>query len=318
MADYLFIIFWTNLFIYLFYLYFKTHFPEDYFGPNDEYALAISVSLKRLLLFRIFPVLLINLTVFSYLNMKMDILSWVLLGVFSTGIYAFFTSGTAVIKLFINSPTIKIFTNKPTQFLYHISSIVLLLLIGIVAGLISSLRLTEQLSGGVKSLYDNLVASIIYTAVILPFLKFYKYWTRTSELNVDQIIQNSILDIRSNGKLYKKIEDICKLKKANLSLVLAFCVVENIQRPKWFRAIENLQPFRATRGIMQVTSKKIITDEESVDMAVSKYFKNTETVLINSDFLSQTAARYNGKLNEKYTLFLERALDNIDYSILNK
>jgi hypothetical protein len=61
--------------------------------------------------------------------------------------------------------------------------------------------------------------------------------------------------------------------------VLAFAIVENLQRPPWVRRIENFFAKitkKGTYGVMQVSSTRGLSDEESVDQAVKTFFLNTK------------------------------------------
>jgi len=66
---------------------------------------------------------------------------------------------------------------------------------------------------------------------------------------------------------------------ADQSLVIAVMIVENLQRPKWLRRLENaFGRFRSsgTYGVMQVQAEKPITDEQSITFAIEKFFTGTE------------------------------------------
>lgn len=310
--NYLVVIFVINLLIFSFYSYFKSAWPEHYFGPEDKFALAISISLKRLLLFRILPVFLISILVFSYVDFKISSNEWILLGVYSTLTYALISSGVSLIKIFLNSPTVKIFSNKPTQISYHIVSICLLIVIGCFTGYIASLELIDLLSVNVRSLVDNVVAALLYTAIVIPAYRAYRYWTNDTHTDIDLVIKKSISEIKDNTQIYETLVSVAKQENANLKLVLAFCVVENIQRPRWFRFLENLILWKSTRGIMQVKSRLPISDKKSIELAVAQYFKGTVSHSINEEFITKLIAKYNGKYDEKYLLFIERAIYNID------
>lgn len=66
---------------------------------------------------------------------------------------------------------------------------------------------------------------------------------------------------------------------ADQSLVVAVMLVENLQRPKWLRRLENgIGRFRSsgTYGVMQAPSEKPVSDEQSITIAIEKFFKGTE------------------------------------------
>ena len=110
----------------------------------------------------------------------------------------------------------------------------------------------------------------------------------------------------------KSIKDSSEQCNANFDLVFVFCVVENIQRPKWFRNIENMIPM-ATKGIMQVKSFFPIDDSTSVKIAIKNYFQNTSNFIFNEINLMKQIKKYNGQKSEKYFSLLERSLYLTNY-----
>ena len=94
----------------------------------------------------------------------------------------------------------------------------------------------------------------------------------------------------------------------------AVCIAENLQRPPWFRKIESsLSLFKAegTYGVMQVKSKKRLSDEESVIISIRKFFKNTASIS-NIDSLREIIKKYNG--NERYIDIVLKIMSFLDYS----
>lgn len=78
---------------------------------------------------------------------------------------------------------------------------------------------------------------------------------------------------RSYGKIIEKIAE----SKRQEALIYAVLIVEAFNRPKLFRLIENLLFYigsARTLGIMQVTTNRYITDEESVYLGAEKIVKD--------------------------------------------
>ena len=100
------------------------------------------------------------------------------------------------------------------------------------------------------------------------------------------------------------IENLSEKNNADPTLVKAICIAENIQRPSWIRRLENiLGRFKpeATYGIMQVTSKKPISDKESIKQAIEQFFKDSSHMNFNKKIKS--VERYNS--DQKYIFFVE-------------
>lgn len=313
MINYIFLILLINTLIYFFYTYFKTNWPEEYFGPEDKVALFLSINPKRLLLFRIMPGASISILVFYYSGIVLSLHEWLLLSTFTMLFYGIATSGLCILKILVKSNSIILYSNKITQIVYHLASIVLLLIIGLVVGALCFLNIPSYLSGNIKSIIDNVVAALLYTAVIIPVYKTYKNSISLLDVNPDQIIEESIRKIRGNEVLYLELLSYCKKKKASSDLVLAFCAIENIQRPKWLRILENYWPWSKTRGIMQITSKRPISDIDSIKQAVDIYFVGLDDSKIDEDQLTIMIEKYTGSNSEKYLKLIEKALFAINY-----
>jgi hypothetical protein len=136
-------------------------------------------------------------------------------------------------------------------------------------------------------------------------------------ISIDAVIQKSIDNIK-NSSLYNLIVEESKKHNANKFLVISFCVVENIQRPKWFRKIENILPFRKTTGIMQIKNNKNLSDEESIRYAVKHYFGGSLNKEIDESELKNLVAKYTGAPNEQYLLVLEQTIMNVDLDFYYK
>lgn len=92
----------------------------------------------------------------------------------------------------------------------------------------------------------------------------------------------STIQSPSDGKLVQRaIEEIdpdliSRLVYADPARVfLTVAVVEQLNRPNWVRRIERLVPGMKTQGLMQMRSRRSITDEESVDQFIAKHRART-------------------------------------------
>jgi hypothetical protein len=72
-------------------------------------------------------------------------------------------------------------------------------------------------------------------------------------------------------------------------------IVENLQRPKWFRRLETLKGSvlkAGTYGIMQVRSDDPLTDEESVGKAVAERLKGLHVRELAYDYEDGSSQSY--------------------------
>jgi hypothetical protein len=104
---------------------------------------------------------------------------------------------------------------------------------------------------------------------------------------------------------------------ADASLALAVMVVENLQRPPWFRRLERLKGFifkRGTYGIMQVAAPQPITDEESIIRAVRERLTGvsvrSQSGEVDWDLLDAFARTYNP--NPNFSALLRSAISAIE------
>ena len=78
--------------------------------------------------------------------------------------------------------------------------------------------------------------------------------------------------------IIKEIKKQAEIYNADEYLAIAICIVENLQRPSWFRILERIKSFfipQGTYGIMQVSSNGYISDEESIHIAMRDYLLDT-------------------------------------------
>ncbi len=227
-------------------------------------------------------------------------------GAISLLLHGLLTNGRAIYDLIRKSQRIKIYFNYSFQILIHFFTIAALVGLGIVSGLASRFTLFRVLTPSLQGLVDNIWSALI--AVIL--VEYLRLVYSNKSIGIDEVFDRSLKNI--NPELLNHVDKVCSTNNANSVLVKAICIVENIQRPKWIRTIENIKArFRltGTYGIMQVRSNKKISDAGSVDIAVKEYLKDTRYVKSTEIFKSYIN-RYNS--SEKYKDLVVRAMYFID------
>ena len=276
-----------------FYYYFKSEWPELYFGKNDIQYHVVQGSIGRIVTFRIIPIFVISIItggIFTKVTGNIEITKQALLvgGLF----FAFFKHGKALIQIFYNNGIV-IMINKTTQILSHIFFFFLSILFVYIASNFINYPIIQELLPNKASIIENFWGST--STIILGFF-LYKLYTFAinSSLNMNQFFRKRRDKLGSKELEYTKvINEYSHKYNASPSLVYATLLVEDLQRPKLLRLIENIfRSKKGTYGIMQVSSKKPIQDIDSIKIAIEKYFK--ETNYIDSiDYTNTSTSFYN-------------------------
>lgn len=296
----------TNLLTFLFYNAFKLKWPDLYFSVNDMAVFFISVSFKRYIAFRFLPVFIIFTLILGIFAKGLNINTVTIFGLLSMTIYASLTDGRAIFDLLTRSKRIKIYFNFSFQVLLHVITFVSLLGVGLVAGLAANSTLVAKITPTMQGLVDNIWSAVL--AVII--IEYLRILYSEKGVSVEEMFKRSLNSI--DPKILNHIDKMCHEKGANLILVKAISIVENIQRPKWIRKFEFIPAtlhLTGTYGIMQVRANKRISDIDSVTIAVDKYFSNTEN-LRDNESLSSKIREYNP--SKEYEDLVMRAMYYLD------
>lgn len=283
-------------FIYAFYRFFESKWPEHYFSPDDKTSIFVSLSLTRYLVFRFFPVVVITALIFS-ISKNFHTHERIILGFISGLFHGIITNGVSIVKILIKDSSVKLYINKFLQIGSNLLTLVIVTIAGASGGYISSFEVTQKLSPTFQGIVDNLWSSFIAIALFFILRKVY---SMTQNLQPVDIYERSYKKISAD--LLDYIKRIAEDNNADEKLVLAICITENLQRPKWFRLLEKVSWLifrkKGTYGIMQVTSSEYLTDEESITISVKEYLSNTKN--INQDYLSIEAAVSNYNKDPNY------------------
>lgn len=290
----------TLIFIYQGYKYFKVKWPEDYFGPNDKDSIFLSAKPMHYVVFRLFPVLctivLIQGTIYKA---GYKTINSILLGAITAFIYSVSTDGNAFIDLIKGNKNIQIYVNRIFQSMLHIVLIIALTITGSIAGFLITINQIQLFLPQLNNLLDNVWAAFI---TVIMFYIVRSIINKPKKISITQVINRSS-DI--GLKFISYIEKYSKQHNADPLLVKSVCIAENIERPKWFRNLEYALSFikkKGSYGIMQVTSDHPISDEESIKIAIEKYFKNSANFNLLTDKLL-LVKKYND--NENYIRLIE-------------
>jgi hypothetical protein len=154
--------------------------------------------------------------------------------------------------------------------LFWIASAVLVIASGAIAlPLRRTLRsLVPQPSEMVSALWTGLFATAVAVAVVQTM--------RSGPVDLGPLLARSSSEIDSDLVDYAK--QACEASDADIELVRAVMLVENLQRPGWVRRAERIKGRvfnKGSYGIMQVESNHPIDDRRSIDLAMERFFKNS-------------------------------------------
>ncbi len=178
-------------------------------------------------------------------------------------------------------------TRNWNERLMHVCNI--LIINGVIPLLIGAIESCVDLTWIVPSfdgLIDNLWSSLVVALIIVVYIRATDMQNRYS--NDDNLALNNAMDnyvLKSyqyvKCHLGECISDACAKYKCSKSLLYAIIINENMNRPRWFRYIENLMVrifgVPLTVGIAQVKSDRPLSDEDSV-MIAAKNLRDTDNI----------------------------------------
>jgi len=284
-----------------FYYYFRSEWPELYFGKNDIQYHLIQTSIGRIVTFRIIPILVISIItggIYTKITGDIEISKQALLvgGI----LFAFSKHGKALIQI-LNNKGIVIMINKPIQILIHIFFLFLTSVLVYFASIFINYPIIQELLPNKTSIIENFWGS---TSTIIIGFFLYKLYSSAinSSLDMNQFFRKRRDKLGSKELEYTKIiREYSHKYNASPSLVYATLLVEDLERPKLLRLLENVfyfifRPKNGTYGIMQVSSKKPIEDIDSIKIAIEKYFKQTN--YIDSTDYTNTSTSFNNIIKD--------------------
>jgi hypothetical protein len=274
--------------IRLFYLAFRNTWPEFYFAVSDYTSLFISVSPIRYFSFTLLPTIIISSFILSFFQRYFQIKNLELIGLSIGLIHSLVTNGIAFWKLLTKNKSVTTFFNLNFQMAMHVFTIVMITLCGYLGGYLGKQKFLIPFIP-TWAVIDNIWAALFSSILTVFFYKIY----RNEYISEDIIIEKSKNSL--TAELVQHLNSTCVKFHAKKDIVMAVCITENIQRPLWVRKLEMIKSIffkSGTYGIMQVQSKKYINDFESLDLAVEKHFKDTETI-VSDDELTSLFSKYN-------------------------
>lgn len=296
----------SNSIISLFYSAFKLKWPDLYFSVNDMAAFFISVSLKRYLAFRFIPVFLILTVVLGVFMKDQSISIATSAGMICMGVHALLSNGKAIYDLLKRSKNIKIYFNIAYQISLHVITFIFLIILGFLSGFLSKTSFVNIITPTIQGLTDNIWSALL-TVILIEYLRL--LYTEKS-IDIEEVIKRSKNNIEPD--IFKMIDYVSIKFRASPTLLKAICIIENIQRPKWVRKIENIKSFlrqTGTYGIMQVKSSRPISDLVSIEIAAENFFADTADMK-SYETIAQKITNYNDSV--QYRDLVIRAINYLD------
>lgn len=272
------------VFLMMFFRAVQTRWPESYFSIKDVTSYKISTSPWRYCLFRFGPVVLASFV----------------MGVVATDIGR--SAGRSIgvmlvahILLSSGRATVALLRRHQREFAREVRLVIYLILsvgiafsgfIGWLLTFVDFLRvLIPQAAHLTDALWTAGLAGVVGAFLIVI--------SRGKGPDTSEILRRSRATVGES--IWELIETEANRFGADLALVQAVALVENLQRPRWIRSLERVKGRvspNGTYGLMQVTAGEPLSDEESVKMAVEHWFQGTRTGTYLED-LEDVLGRYN-------------------------
>jgi hypothetical protein len=243
----------------------RVEWPDSYFGASDLGAYFVSASPFRYLAFRLGPVFATCL--FIAVTSARRGSSPFVGSLAVASIHALLTSGVALVT-WARWPR-KLRRHRFPIAMMRATSLVLIPMTGFLAALSA-----DPLAPIVPR--PSELAETLWTAAIAAVLGAYLMsLSRSAGDSATRLVHASI--DRVPRRLWDLAEEVAAEYGADVELVRAVMVVENLERPKWFRHIERLKSFVSkpgTYGIMQAMSDRFLSDEESLRKVVAERLRH--------------------------------------------
>jgi hypothetical protein len=249
-------------FLHVFFRAVESQWPASYFAIASGPDYAISRSLGRYLTFRLLPLFVV--TTFAAVNLRRD-LSAVIVPSLAIGLtHGLVTSGRALLSLLRSGRA----GSHRLVVAMHGAVIVLVTLTALIAAEAAG-RLdayVPPISTLTSDLWTGLVAGVIGAYAVRV--------SQAGHVNTLDVLAASRASIP--WQLWRAVDDLARDHGADPALVRAVMLVENIQRPAWFRRLERvgsrLLGVPATIGVMQIEVPSDTSEEDALEQAVRMWF----------------------------------------------
>lgn len=256
--------------LFIFFRAVRTSWPQSYFAVTDITTQILTASLWRYLVFRTVPVLAV--TFFAAASLRRAGSHDVAAPFAIALLHGVATNGQAAWT------TVR-FGRRALGFWLSMIQHVAAIAISPVIGMVGIWLARRDWAPGLVPTPEEL-SGTLWTAVVAAVLGAY----------IMRISGRPAYDFRSTAArgrrsisdaLWNEAMMIALTHGADPRLVQAIMVTENLQRPPWFRRIENIKArlgLGGTYGIMQVRANRVISDRESIILACEGHLHGAVTV----------------------------------------
>lgn len=271
-------------FLMMFFRAVHTRWPESYFTIKDVTSYKISTTPVRYCLFRFGPVLVTSFLLGSVADV---------VGASPGRAITVMAMGHIVISS--GRATAKTLGSSPAEFARSVRLVIYVVVsVGIgVAGFLGWLLVGVEPLRELVPESTDLTASLWTAAAAGVIGSFLIVISRGDAPSTREVLTRSRATFPAST--WKTLEEEAERTDANLALVRAIALVENLQRPGWIRSLERAKGKfipKGTYGVMQVGSDAPVSDEESVRLAVDHWFRSTRGA-IDDEKLSEVLRSYN-------------------------
>lgn len=227
-----------------FYSHISVSWPERYMDPEDVVARYVSSEWWRYALFRSVPVVLAAILVVH--------------GAGQIGVRSDVSAGSFAVAHVLIGPLVAAL--RVPQGVWGRRRILEIHLMSTVIVALSTVAVwvTRGRAAWLAPRLEDISTNIWSTLIAIALAKF--FYDRLGERPVD----SSPADVAFSRVRPEKLDVLRGVECGHGDAMVTIAMAEAVNRPLWFRRIEQILPGVRTRGLMQVRSSRPLTDEESV------------------------------------------------------
>lgn len=270
-------------FLHAYFAMLRTDWPASYYSVSDLLSSTLSARPHRYLIFRGLPVftvvLFVAVTVEKSIGSSLTACSVLVI------LHIADTSGRASAPLLRGNQK----TNRRALLAFH------MLVAAVIACVATAAYLLRGLFGAVVPSLSEM-RSDLWTALVAAVLA--GYFIRVSE---GASHEAEIASMRASRRsidedVWRAADELSSQFGTDAQLIRAIMLIENLQRPPWFRRLERIKGAilpRGTYGLMQVAADNPLGDAQSVAIAVRDHLAGIERDEDDFDWLPNAVSSYN-------------------------
>ena len=165
----------------------------------------------------------------------------------------------------------------------HLINVGAVLIVVVFTNYLTQVVPIDVLAPSMEGVIDNLWASLLVASLVIFYLDATNLADK-EEMGKENARSNYVVTTyrRLNEKFGESIVKECQKLGCSAALLYAILIYENMNRPSLVRKLENLFvrffPIELTLGIAQVKSRRPLTDEESILIAIQRLKGSNELI----------------------------------------